>query len=41
MEPLRIGLVGWGTVGSALGQLIEQGPLPITICVGRRPRAAP
>ncbi len=31
MEPLRIGLVGWGTVGSALGQLIEQGPLPITI----------
>jgi homoserine dehydrogenase len=31
VEPLRIGLVGWGTVGSALGELIERGPLPITI----------
>lgn len=31
MEPLRIGLVGWGTVGSALGELIERGPLPVRI----------
>ncbi len=31
MEPLRIGLVGWGTVGSALGQLVERGPLPVDL----------
>ena len=31
MEPLRIGLVGWGTVGSALGDLVERGPLPIRL----------
>jgi homoserine dehydrogenase len=27
MERLRIGLIGWGTVGAALGQLIATGPL--------------
>ena len=31
MEPLRIGLVGWGTVGSALGQLVDRGPLPVSL----------
>ncbi|HEU5319505.1 MAG TPA: homoserine dehydrogenase, partial [Methylomirabilota bacterium] len=31
MEPLRIGLVGWGTVGSALGALVESGPLPMRL----------
>jgi homoserine dehydrogenase len=31
VEPLRIGLVGWGTVGSALGELVEAGPLPLRI----------
>jgi len=31
VEPLRIGLVGWGTVGSALGDLVERGPLPVRL----------
>jgi homoserine dehydrogenase len=31
MPPLRIGLIGWGTVGSALGELIETGPLPVEL----------
>jgi homoserine dehydrogenase len=31
MEPLRIGLVGWGTVGSALGGLVDAGPLPVRL----------
>jgi homoserine dehydrogenase len=31
MERLRIGLIGWGTVGSALGELVRRGPLPITL----------
>ena len=31
MEPLRIGLVGWGTVGSALGALVERGPLAMRL----------
>jgi homoserine dehydrogenase len=31
VEPLRIGLVGWGTVGSALGELVENGPLPVRV----------
>ena len=31
MERLRIGLIGWGTVGSALGELVRTGPLPITL----------
>jgi homoserine dehydrogenase len=30
-ERLRIGLIGWGTVGSALGELIRSGPLPLTL----------
>jgi homoserine dehydrogenase len=28
---LRIGLIGWGTVGSALGELLRDGPLPIEL----------
>ena len=31
MPRLRIGLIGWGTVGSALGALIEEGPLPLEL----------
>ena len=31
MERLRIGLIGWGTVGSALGTLVREGPLPLTL----------
>jgi homoserine dehydrogenase len=31
MERLRIGLIGWGTVGAALGELIATGPLPIDL----------
>lgn len=31
MERLRIGLIGWGTVGSALGGLMVNGPLPLTL----------
>ncbi len=30
-ERLRVGLIGWGTVGSALGTLIQDGPLPLTL----------
>lgn len=30
-ERLRIGLIGWGTVGSALGELVRTGPLPLTL----------
>jgi homoserine dehydrogenase len=29
--PLRIGLIGWGTVGHALGELILAGPLPLKL----------
>ncbi len=37
MERLRIGLIGWGTVGSALGELVVNGPLPLTLeCVAVR-----
>jgi homoserine dehydrogenase len=37
MERLRIGLIGWGTVGSALGQLVLDGPLPLSLaCVAVR-----
>ena len=37
MERLRIGLIGWGTVGAALGQLVLDGPLPLTLaCVSVR-----
>jgi homoserine dehydrogenase len=31
MERLRIGLIGWGTVGSALGHLVLDGPLPLRL----------
>jgi homoserine dehydrogenase len=37
MERLSIGLIGWGTVGSALGQLVLDGPLPLALaCVAVR-----
>ena len=35
---LRIGLIGWGTVGSALGALVESGPLPLELRARRGPR---
>jgi len=31
MDRLRIGLIGWGTVGAALGELVRGGPLPLTL----------
>ncbi len=31
MERLRVGLIGWGTVGSAFGQIVLEGPLPLTL----------
>lgn len=31
MERLRVGLIGWGTVGTALGELVMNGPLPLTL----------
>jgi homoserine dehydrogenase len=31
MDRLRIGLIGWGTVGSALGRLVLEGPLPVRL----------
>jgi homoserine dehydrogenase len=31
MAHLRIGLIGWGTVGSALGRLVVAGPLPLEL----------
>lgn len=31
MKTLRVGLIGWGTVGSALGELILNGPLPLSL----------
>lgn len=31
MERLRIGLIGWGTVGAAFGELVLTGPLPLTL----------
>jgi homoserine dehydrogenase len=37
MERLRIGLIGWGTVGSAAGEKIANGPLPLTLaCIAVR-----
>jgi homoserine dehydrogenase len=37
MARLRIGLIGWGTVGSALGRLVEAGPLPLELaCIAVR-----
>ena len=42
MERLRIGLIGWGTVGSALGELVRTGPLPLTLTsVAVRNRSRP
>ncbi len=33
MQRLRIGLIGWGTVGAALGELIATGPLPVDLAI--------
>jgi predicted dinucleotide-utilizing enzyme len=42
MDRLRIGLIGWGTVGSAFGRLVLDGPLPLTLaCVAVRNRERP
>ena len=30
-ERLRIGLIGWGTVGAAFGELLATGPLPVEL----------
>jgi homoserine dehydrogenase len=36
---LRVGLIGWGTVGSAFGELVMKGPLPLTLaCLAVRNR---
>src|SRR5438067_236942 len=41
MARLRIGLIGWGTVGSALGRLVAAGPLPLELaCLAVRDPAA-
>ena len=38
---LRIGLIGWGTVGSALGDLVLNGPLPVNLaCIAVRDPAS-
>jgi homoserine dehydrogenase len=41
--PLRIGLIGWGTMGSALGAQVANGPLPVELArIGLRdPARAP
>ena len=37
MDRLGIGLIGWGTVGSAAGELIVDGPLPLNLaCIAVR-----
>lgn len=28
---MRIGLIGWGTMGAAFGELVQDGPLPVTL----------
>jgi homoserine dehydrogenase len=41
---LRVGLIGWGTVGSALGELVLTGPLPLDlkhVAVRDAPRQRP
>ena len=41
-QRLRIGLIGWGTVGSAFGELVRTGPLPLSLaCVAVRDRQRP
>ena len=36
---LRIGLIGWGTVGSPFGEMVRTGPLPLTLaCLAVRDR---
>jgi homoserine dehydrogenase len=41
-ERLRIGLIGWGTVGSALGELVQTGSLPLSLaCLAVRNRDRP
>jgi homoserine dehydrogenase len=40
--PIRIGLIGWGTMGSALGALAASGPLPVEVArVGLRDPTRP
>jgi homoserine dehydrogenase len=42
MARLRIGLIGWGTVGSAFGGLVNAGPLPLELaCIAVRDPARP
>ena len=42
MDRLRVGLIGWGTVGAALGELVRGGPLPLTlVSVAVRDRERP
>lgn len=42
MDRLRVGLIGWGTVGAALGELVRGGPLPLTLAsVAVRDRERP
>ena len=31
MQPLRIGLIGWGTMGAAFGELVQGGPMPVSL----------
>jgi homoserine dehydrogenase len=39
MSRLRIGLIGWGTVGASLGRLVAAGPLPLELaCLAVRDR---
>ena len=42
MDRLRVGLIGWGTVGAALGELVSGGVLPLTLAsVAVRDRERP
>jgi len=46
MDRLTVGLIGWGTVGAALGELLLTGPLPLSLASVAvrdlsRPRARP
>jgi homoserine dehydrogenase len=31
MQRLRVGMIGWGTVGNAVGELVRSGPLPLDL----------